>query len=113
MYLGYQNNKIKFYTETTLNPTIYKVDRWEETQDEYILDGDEYILKDAQWEEKQRQKEKEEEKISIKSQLKELDEKRIRAICENEIKDSLYLIFFFFSSLFSLFTSSYIFGSIE
>ena len=87
MYLGYQNNKIKFYTETTLNPTIYKVDKWEETQDEYILDGDEYILKDAQWEEKQRQKEKEEEKISIKSQLKELDEKRIRAICENEIKD--------------------------
>lgn len=87
MFLGYQNNKIKFYTEIPLNPTIYNVDRWEETKDEYVLDGYEYVIKDEAWEEKQRQKEIEEEKSSIKSQLKELDEKRIRAICENEIKD--------------------------
>lgn len=60
MYLGYQNNKIKFYTETTLNPTIYKVDRWKETQDEYVQEGDEYVLKDAQWEEEQAEKRQQE-----------------------------------------------------
>ena len=87
MFLGYQNNKIKFYTEKPLNPTIYNVDKWEETENEYVLDGEDYVLKDEVWEEKQRQKEIEEEKTSIKSQLRELDEKRIRAICENEIKD--------------------------
>lgn len=53
MYLGYQNNKIKFYVEQPLNPNFYNVDKWEETQDEYVLDGDEYILKDAEWEHKQ------------------------------------------------------------
>ena len=57
MYLGYQNGKIKFYTENTFNePTIEK---WEETQDEYVLYGDEYVLKDEAWEEKQAQAEAE------------------------------------------------------
>ena len=87
MYLGYQNNKIKFYTETPLNMALYNIDRIEETQNEYALEGNEYVIKDSEWEEKQRQKEIEEEKISIKLQLAELDTKRIRAICENEIKD--------------------------
>lgn len=59
MYLGYQNNKIKFYTEQPLNPNFYNADKWEETQDEYVLDGDEYVIKDETWEEKQRQKERE------------------------------------------------------
>ena len=45
MYLGYQGNKIKFYTETPLNQTIYNIDRVEETSDEYVLNGDEYVLK--------------------------------------------------------------------
>lgn len=49
MFLGYQNNKIKFYVEQPLNPNFYNVDKWEETQDEYVLDGDEYILKDAEY----------------------------------------------------------------
>lgn len=87
MFLGYQNNKIKFCTETPLDMTLYNIDYIEETQDEYVLDGEEYVIKDEVWEDKQRKKEIEEEKTSIKSQLKELDEKRIRAICENEIKD--------------------------
>ena len=57
MYLGYQDGKIKFYTENKFNePTIEK---WEETQDEYVLDGEEYVLKDEAWEEKQAQKERE------------------------------------------------------
>ena len=57
MYLGYQDGKIKFYTENKFNePTIEK---WEETQNEYVLDGEEYVLKDEAWEEKQAQAEKE------------------------------------------------------
>lgn len=59
MYLGYQNGKIKFYTEEPLQVDLYNLDRVEETQDEYVLDGEEYILKDDAWEEKQRQKEEE------------------------------------------------------
>ena len=57
MYLGYQNGQIKFYTENIFDePTIEK---WEETQDEYVLDGEEYVLKDEAWEERQAQKERE------------------------------------------------------
>lgn len=59
MYLGYQNGKIKFYTEEMLNPSFYQLDRQEYTDKEYVLDGDEYVLKDEVWEEKQRQAEKE------------------------------------------------------
>ena len=59
MFLGYQNGKIKFYTENKLDTTFYNLDKVEETQDEYVLDGDKYVLKDEVWEEKQRQKEKE------------------------------------------------------
>lgn len=59
MYLGYQNEKIRFYTEGMLNPSLYKLDRQEYTDKEYVLDGDEYVLKDEVWEEKQAQKEKE------------------------------------------------------
>ena len=59
MYLGYQNGKIKFYTEEMLNPSFYELDRQEYTEDEYVLDGEEYVLKDEAWEEKQVQAEKE------------------------------------------------------
>lgn len=53
MYLGYQNGQIKFYTENIFDePTIEK---WEETQDEYVLDGEQYVLKDEAWEQKQAQ----------------------------------------------------------
>ena len=53
MYLGYQNGKIKFYTEQPLDLVFYNLDKVEETQDEYVLDGEEYVLKDEAWEEKQ------------------------------------------------------------
>lgn len=59
MYLGYQNGKIKFYTEEMLNPSFYELDRQEYTDKEYVLDGDEYVLKDEAWEAKQAQKEAE------------------------------------------------------
>lgn len=59
MYLGYQNGKIKFYTEEQLNHMLYSIDKTEFTLDEYVLDGDEYVLKDEAWEEKQAQKERE------------------------------------------------------
>ncbi len=59
MFLGYQNGKIKFYTEEELDPIINKLDGdMEETEDEYVLDGDEYVLKDEEWEERQRQRRK-------------------------------------------------------
>lgn len=58
MYLGYQNGKIKFYTEAELSAEFYNLDKVEYTDKEYILDGEEYVLKDEAWEEKQRQAEK-------------------------------------------------------
>ena len=59
MFLGYQNGQIKFYTEQPLDPTFYNLDKVEETQDEYVLDGEEYVLNDEAYQEKQRQKEAE------------------------------------------------------
>ena len=45
MYLGYQNNKIKFYTEQELDQALYNLDKVEETELEYVLVGNEYVLK--------------------------------------------------------------------
>ena len=59
MYLGYQNGKIKFYTEEPLQAEFYNLDKVEETELEYVLDGEEYVLKDRAWEERQAQKERE------------------------------------------------------
>ena len=44
MYLGYQNNKIKFYTEQELSPVLYNLDKVEETNKKYVLVEDEYVL---------------------------------------------------------------------
>ena len=59
MFLGYQNNKIKFYTEQPLDVTLYGIERVEETELEYVLDGDEYVLNNAEYQEKKAQEEKE------------------------------------------------------
>lgn len=53
MFLGYQNGKIKFYTETPLNKDFYALEKVEETTDEYILVNDEYVLKDEAYEAQQ------------------------------------------------------------
>ena len=44
MFLGYQGEKIKFYTETPLDMSLYNLDKVEETTNEYVLVGDEYVL---------------------------------------------------------------------
>lgn len=59
MYLGYQNGQIKFYTEEPLDQEFYNLDKVEETELEYVLNGEEYVLKDEAWEEEQAQKERE------------------------------------------------------
>ena len=59
MYLGYQKEKIKFYTEKPLNKTLYNLDKIEETKEEYVLDGEEYVLNDDAYKEKQAQIERE------------------------------------------------------
>ena len=51
MYLGYQNGKIKFYTEEPLQAEFYNLDKIEQTDKEYILQGDEYVLKPDDYEE--------------------------------------------------------------
>lgn len=47
MFLGYQNEKIKFYTETPLDTRFYNLDKVEETEDKYILVNDEYVLENS------------------------------------------------------------------
>lgn len=59
MFLGYQNGKIKFYTQQPLDKELYNLEKVEETELEYVLDDEEYVLKDETWEEKQVQKERE------------------------------------------------------
>lgn len=59
MYLGYQNKKIKFYTEQPLDQAFYNLDKVEQTELEYVLNGEEYVLKDEAWEAEQAQKEAE------------------------------------------------------
>ena len=53
MYLGYQNDKIKFYTEQPLDKVLYNLDQIVETDQEYIKEGDQYILKPADYDEQQ------------------------------------------------------------
>ena len=53
MYLGYQNGKIKFYTEEPLQAELYNLEKVEQTELEYVLDGEEYVLKDETWGEEQ------------------------------------------------------------
>ena len=59
MYLGYQQGKIKFYTEQPLDKAFYNLDEIVETQDEYVLDGEEYVLNDEEYQAKKAQEEKE------------------------------------------------------
>ena len=51
MYLGYQNGKIKLYTKEPLDKELYNLDKVEQTDKEYILQGDEYVLKPDDYEE--------------------------------------------------------------
>ena len=59
MYLGYQKNRIVSYTKSPIDKVLYNLDRIEETEKEYVLDGEEYVLRNEAWEEKQAQQEEE------------------------------------------------------
>lgn len=61
MYLGYQDGKIKFYSEEYLNPMFYQLDKQEYTEEAYVYDeeAEEFVLDDEAWQEKQEQKERE------------------------------------------------------
>ncbi len=48
-YLGYQNGKIKFYTDNILDKEIYNLDKIEATQDTYILENNDYIKVDNEY----------------------------------------------------------------
>ena len=92
MYLGYQQGKIKFYTQQPLDNVFYNLNKVEETKDEYVLDGDEYVLKDEAWKAKKAQEEK--ERIAMLSltrgdvfrglyQAKQVTREQIRVMIEN------------------------------
>lgn len=61
MYLGYQNGKIKFYSEECLNSSFYQLDKQEYTEEVYVYDPEieEFVLDDEAWKEKQARKEAE------------------------------------------------------
>ncbi len=59
MYLGYQNGKIKFYTKEQLPQEFYNLEKSEYTEKEYVLDGEEYVLKDDAYNEKKTKEEQE------------------------------------------------------
>ena len=59
MYLGYQNGKIKFYTKVQLPQEFYNLEKSEYTEKEYVLDGEEYVLKDDAYNEKKAKEEQE------------------------------------------------------
>lgn len=48
MFLGYQGDKIKFYTVELLDEELYNLTKVEATDDDYVLLGDEYVLADSQ-----------------------------------------------------------------
>lgn len=93
MFLGYQNGKIKFYTEKELQKDFYNLDKVEFTENEYVLDGDEYILKDEAYIDKKVKEEEERIKMLKMTRgdlfeytivTKGLDKDDIRAMIEQE-----------------------------
>lgn len=108
MYLGYQNGKIKYYTEEPLDVVMYKLDEIVETSDEYALDGDEYVKVDAEYiaQKLQEAKEKKYNEANLKAfeylesgeAVFEYEEgKSIEATDGNIAKLGLYLVKFLMS----------------
>lgn len=91
MFYIEKNNKIVLFDESKgkLVDTIKFMPQYQdleikETQ-RPIIDFE--FADTEEWQEKQAQKEREAQIEKIKTELAELDTKRIRAVCENEIKD--------------------------
>lgn len=59
MYLSYQNGKIIGYTEEPQDLVLYNLDKVEETTEEYVLDGDQYVKLDDEYRKKKAQEEAE------------------------------------------------------
>lgn len=88
-YYTIQNNSIltadnkqaltRFYDNVFLLPDDY-------IKGKYIIENNKLVL-NPNWEEEEKQKQKDIVIVEIKKKLEKLDTKRIRAICENEIKD--------------------------
>lgn len=53
MFIGYQDEKIKFYVEEITNREFYPNVNWVETNAKYVLDNDEYVLYDDKQKEKE------------------------------------------------------------
>ena len=49
MFISYQNGKIVGYTEQPQDLILYNLDRVEETTDEYVLDGEQYVKADKEY----------------------------------------------------------------
>lgn len=49
MYLSYQKGKIVGYTEEPQDLVLYNLDKVEETTDEYVLDGEQYVKVDEEY----------------------------------------------------------------
>ena len=76
----YNHNKGLNIEET--QHAIYALEPWEIIKDGSVFDNTE------QWQTEQAEKKRQFDIQKIKSELAELDSKRIRAICENETKDA-------------------------
>lgn len=74
-----ENTLMRFYGNVLPLPQDYE-------DGKYIVINNELIL-NPNWEKEQEEKRKTHEIETLKAQLTELDTRRIRAICENEIKD--------------------------
>ena len=86
-YIFVENNKIIGAGELEcLNEDILNIEISEELYNDFIKNPNKYIYQNNEIE--QYQQEILQQIEQIKAQLDNLDSKRIRAVCENEIKDS-------------------------
>lgn len=82
-YYGEIKDGFQFITEKTAEELNATPDKFK------VVNGKLKKLTNAEYSELLRQKEIEQKKLDIEYQLKQLDEKRVRAICEPEIKDEI------------------------
>lgn len=87
MYLGYQDGKIKLYTATMPDKNFVKLDQVMYTEDEYVLDGDVYVIKDSAWEQKQVEQQKQERNSEIDNKIQELQIMAIPEILNGNLEN--------------------------
>lgn len=94
-YIFIENNKISGIGQCPcLNQDIRNIEVTKEVYDGYAEDNDRYIwdgeqiVENPDYETIKNEQKINEQKHHLEGLLEQLDKKRIRAICENEIKDS-------------------------